>query len=151
MTRDDDPTDDDSPEPTDFIGLFKEMNRAFEQAADEIMEGIEKADRERRAKRSPMEKAAEAARDTVDSVRISIEDELDTIREEQGVEAQDDSEDEAEDDADSPVDARYCSSCGEPLSVRDTEMHEDLILDRYRTAFRCPSCGYTGEVIRHSA
>lgn len=49
----------------------------------------------------------------------------------------------------SPVDARYCPSCGEPLPEEHTRFYEDVLLDVYRAPFFCPSCSYHGEVVRH--
>lgn len=148
----DDNSDDDRPE-SPIAEIFKEMEKTFERAADDILDGLEQADRERRAKRSPMEKAAEAAKDTAEEIRINIEDELDTIREEQGKNIEDKAEDEAATEdvppASPPADAQYCPSCGTGLTGDDVEFTEDLLLNRYRMPMRCRSCGFTGEVVRY--
>lgn len=48
------------------------------------------------------------------------------------------------------TDAEYCPSCGEVLFNENREFHDDWMLNAYRTKFRCPHCGFSGEVIRHS-
>lgn len=47
-----------------------------------------------------------------------------------------------------PIDAKYCPSCGESLPLQSVQIYADNLLNRYRASFRCPECGYAGEVIR---
>jgi len=47
-------------------------------------------------------------------------------------------------------DVDFCPNCGENIPDYDREFRADLVLDRYRTEFRCASCGYHGEVFRHN-
>lgn len=47
-------------------------------------------------------------------------------------------------------DVQYCPHCGESITQRDRRFFEDLVLNRYRTEFRCPACGYKGDVFRHN-
>lgn len=46
-------------------------------------------------------------------------------------------------------DVQYCPHCGEPLTGEQRHFREDLVLNRYRTEFKCPACDYHGEVFRH--
>lgn len=46
-------------------------------------------------------------------------------------------------------DVKFCPECGEDIPPENTEFGEDLVLNRYRTEFRCGDCGYHGEVFRH--
>lgn len=46
-------------------------------------------------------------------------------------------------------DVEFCPNCGEEVPPSCTEWTEDLVLNRYRTEFKCPSCHYHGEVFRH--
>lgn len=47
-------------------------------------------------------------------------------------------------------DAHYCPDCGAeiPETYRNGMVLDELV-DRYRSPFQCPECGYRGEVIRH--
>lgn len=47
------------------------------------------------------------------------------------------------------VDAQFCPRCGESLPASRTTFTDDLVLNRYRTEFECPECGFHGEVFRH--
>lgn len=49
----------------------------------------------------------------------------------------------------SDPDVQFCPHCGESITSAQRHFREDLILDRYRTEFECPACGYHGEVFRH--
>jgi ribosomal protein S27AE len=46
-------------------------------------------------------------------------------------------------------DVKFCPECGEDVPPENTEFVEDLVLNRYRTEFKCGDCGYHGEVFRH--
>jgi len=47
-------------------------------------------------------------------------------------------------------DAGECQSLARAIyDAVEQEWTEDLVLNRYRTEFRCPGCGYHGEVFRH--
>lgn len=46
-------------------------------------------------------------------------------------------------------DVQYCPHCGESITSQQRHFREDLVLNRYRTEFRCPACNYHGEVFRH--
>ena len=46
-------------------------------------------------------------------------------------------------------DVQYCPHCGDPISSHQRHWYDDLVLNRYRTEFECPGCGYHGEVFRH--
>ena len=61
----------------------------------------------------------------------------------------------SEGDTDRPIgppynpDVQNCCHCGDPITGEQRHFKEDLVLNRYRTEFKCPSCGYHGEVFRH--
>lgn len=46
-------------------------------------------------------------------------------------------------------DVRYCPACGELIQPEQRIFREDLVLNRYRTEFRCSACGYHGDLFRH--
>lgn len=46
-------------------------------------------------------------------------------------------------------DVQHCPHCGESITTAQRHFREDLVLDRYRTEFKCAVCGYHGEVFRH--
>lgn len=56
---------------------------------------------------------------------------------------------DADRDHHSNPDVAFCSACGESITRQQRHFREDLILNRYRTEFKCPACGFHGEVFRH--
>lgn len=46
-------------------------------------------------------------------------------------------------------DVDYCPNCGSKVPETATDFSEDLVLNRYRTHFKCVECWYHGELFRH--
>lgn len=46
-------------------------------------------------------------------------------------------------------DVNYCPNCGEEVPDSAQSLTEDLVLNRYRTQFKCVECWYHGELFRH--
>lgn len=162
-----DDNDDSRREGPTFADLLDDAFEATERVVDDIRKGIEDADEDhptepadpiermrRQVKRMEDWMKHESQRPIPnDPVSVRIEDELDTIREEQGKEpsgSADARRHHGEQWSGPPADVRFCSHCGTDLSASDTAWHQDELLDRYRASFKCPECGYRGEVIRHS-
>lgn len=165
MTNNTDDTAEESDTTDINIGeTLRQMERIFRFASEELRDGMEQAEAKRRRRRSPFERAAESARKRVESVRIEVEDELASIKSEQNGTDVDETAPDSRDEAvgtpiiggggfefpNPPADARHCPSCGVGLEGKHTHFHEDQLLNRYRTQIECPSCGFGGEVIRHS-
>lgn len=49
------------------------------------------------------------------------------------------------------ADVEYCPCCGESITSQQRAFQEDLVLNRYRTEFECPACGFHGDLFRHEA